>query len=50
MYLADIVDRTCKGPNSEREQGEALEPLLHEREQGAQTSEPRENCVEVTPM
>ncbi len=41
---ADIFDRTRGGPNSERG-SKALEPLLREREQGARTSEPCENCI-----
>ncbi len=41
---ADIVDRTRGGPNSKRGR-KALEPLLLVREQGARTSEPRENCI-----
>jgi hypothetical protein len=41
---ADIVDRTCGGSNSERGR-KALESLLLVREQGARTSEPRENCM-----
>jgi hypothetical protein len=41
---ADIFDRTHGGPISERG-SKALEPLLREREQGALTSEQRENCI-----
>ncbi len=41
---ADIFDRMRGGLNSERG-SEALEPLLHAREQGTRTSEPRENCI-----
>ena len=40
----DIIDRMRGDPNSERGR-KALKPLLHEREQGAGTSEPRENCI-----
>jgi hypothetical protein len=35
---ADIIDQTRGGSN-------ALKPLLRAREQGARTSEPRENCI-----
>ncbi len=41
---ADIFDRTRGGPYSKRG-SKALEPQLHEREQGARTSEPCENCI-----
>ncbi len=41
---ADIFDRMRGGSNSERG-SKALEPLLRAREQGAQTSEPCENCI-----
>jgi hypothetical protein len=41
---ANIFDRMRGGPNSKRG-NKALEPLLHAREQGARTSEPRENCI-----
>jgi hypothetical protein len=41
---ADIFYRTCGGPNSER-RSKVLKPLLHAREQGARTSEPRENRI-----
>ncbi len=41
---AEIFDRTHGGPNSPRG-SQVLEPLLRVREQGARTSEPRENCI-----
>jgi hypothetical protein len=40
---ANIFHQKRGDPNSERG-SKALEPLLREREQGARTSEPRENC------
>jgi hypothetical protein len=41
---ADIIDQTSRGPNSERG-SKTLESPFRAREQGAQTSEPRENCM-----
>jgi hypothetical protein len=41
---ADIFDWTNGGLNSQRG-SKALEPLLREREQGARTSEPCDNCI-----